>query len=71
MRLKLQYDKLLSSFAFNFNLRRYDVGLETVQVQIFYDMVGVGCQSKHSTDDESPPPPPPCLCMSVHPDVKS
>jgi collagen type III alpha/collagen type V/XI/XXIV/XXVII alpha len=24
--LKLEYDKLLSTFAFNFNLRRYDMG---------------------------------------------
>jgi len=41
IRLKLKYDKLLSSFAFKFNLRRYIADLATGErVREILDVVG-------------------------------
>ena len=42
-RLKLKYDELPSSFAFNFNLRRYSVGLEgPIISSVSFDVTAVG-----------------------------
>jgi len=45
--LKLQYDETLSNFAFNFNLRRYNVVSNAEAVAMIKDTVKVGrCRSK-------------------------
>jgi hypothetical protein len=51
-RLKLKYDRLLSSFAFNFNLRRSMQGIARIGTQLCIPSQARGLlrTSKHSTD---------------------
>jgi len=68
-RLQLEYDEVLSSFAFNLNLRRYAVGANVTKLAVG-DKVGVGCMAGelmrastvHSPDVGSYYPPP-RVCM--------
>jgi len=72
--LKLHYHKLLLTFAFNFNLRRYSwvcaavIGFfncDPPSGETGYEVApGRGViENEHSIAVESPPPPP-CVCMS-------
>ena len=52
-RLKLEYDELLSNFAFKFNLRRYGLVLASAAL-LKYDSTSVGRRRlTHQTHDET------------------
>jgi hypothetical protein len=51
--LKLEYDELLSNFAFKFNLRRYGLVLASAAL-LKYDSTSVGRRRlTHQTHDET------------------